>query len=185
MVGRVVEVGHAVRVARLGDRAAVPFQVSCGECEHCRCGISAGCKQGGMYGIGAAGGGFGGALADHVLVPFADAMLLRLPDGIAPAVAAGAPDNIADAWRGIAPPLGERPGGRVLTLAGEGANSIPCMRSRLPGRAAPAPWRCSRPARIWARARRRWTPRWLWSSAGPRATAAPTLSSRAPTTRWG
>lgn len=78
-----------------------------------------------MYGIGAAGGGFWGALADRVLVPFADAMLLRLPDGIAPAVAAGAPDNIADAWRGIAPPLGERPGGRVLILAGEGANSIP------------------------------------------------------------
>jgi len=78
-----------------------------------------------MYGIGPAGGGFGGALSDRVAVPFADAMLVPLPDGVDPASAASAPDNIADAWRAIAPPLRERPGGRVLILAGPGANSIP------------------------------------------------------------
>jgi alcohol dehydrogenase len=125
MIGRVVEAGDAVTVAQPGDRVVVPFQVSCGECPLCRRGLTANCKQGGMYGIGAAGGGFGGALSDRLAIPFADAMLVPLPDGVDPATAASAPDNIADAWRAIVPPLQERPGGRVLILAGPGANSIP------------------------------------------------------------
>jgi threonine dehydrogenase-like Zn-dependent dehydrogenase len=125
MIGRVVETGDGVTVAQTGDRVAVPFQVSCGQCERCRRGLTPHCQRGGMYGIGAAGGGFGGALSDRVAVPFADAMLVPLPDGVDPATAASAPDNIADAWRAIVPPLRDRPGGRVLILAGPGANSIP------------------------------------------------------------
>src|SRR5215218_2616712 len=61
MIARVVETGDGVTVARTGDAVAVPFQVSCGECEHCRRGLTANCKRGGMYGIGPAGGDFGGA----------------------------------------------------------------------------------------------------------------------------
>jgi threonine dehydrogenase-like Zn-dependent dehydrogenase len=125
MIGRVVEAGDDVGVARPGDRVVVPYQVSCGECARCQRGLTESCKQGGMYGIGAAGGSFGGALSDRVLVPFADAMLVPLPEGVDPATAASAPDNIADAWRSIVPPLRDRPNGRVLILAGPGANSIP------------------------------------------------------------
>jgi threonine dehydrogenase-like Zn-dependent dehydrogenase len=124
MIGRVVDVGDGVTVARPGDRVAVPFQVSCGECDHCLRGQSAACKRGGMYGIGSAGGGFGGALSDAVLVPFADAMLVPLPPEIEPVAAASAPDNIGDAWRAVVPPLRDRPGGRILVLAGPGPNSI-------------------------------------------------------------
>jgi threonine dehydrogenase-like Zn-dependent dehydrogenase len=125
MVARVIETGDGVSGAQPGDRVVVPYQVSCGECALCRRGLTESCKQGGMYGIGAAGGSFGGALSDRVLVPFADAMLVPLPDGVEPATAASASDNISDAWRSIVPPLRDRPGGRVLILAGPGANSIP------------------------------------------------------------
>jgi threonine dehydrogenase-like Zn-dependent dehydrogenase len=125
MVARVVEIGDGVSGAQPGHRVVVPFQVSCGECPRCLRGLTANCKRGGMYGVGAAGGGFGGALSDRVRVPFADAMLVPLPDGVEPATAASAPDNISDAWRSVVPPLRERPGGRVLILAGPGANSIP------------------------------------------------------------
>ena len=48
-----------------------------------------------------------------------------LSKGIDPLVAASAPDNISDAWRAVVPPLEGRPGGKVLILAGPGANSIP------------------------------------------------------------
>jgi len=77
-----------------------------------------------MYGIGSVGGDWGGALADLVRVPWADAMLVSLPAGVSAQVAASASDNIADAWRTVAPQLEERPGASVLILGGAGAGSI-------------------------------------------------------------
>jgi threonine dehydrogenase-like Zn-dependent dehydrogenase len=124
MIARVVDVGDAATVARPGDRVAVPFQISCGECANCVRGHSSACERGGMYGIGEAGGNFGGVLSDLVRIPFADAMLIKLPLGIDPAAAASAPDNVSDAWRAIVPPLQRHPEGRVLILAGPGACSI-------------------------------------------------------------
>lgn len=125
MIARVVDAGDAVATVQPGDLVAVPFQISCGRCQPCRRGLSANCQHGGMYGIGAAGGDFGGAYSDRVRVPFADAMLVPLPPGVDPVAAASAPDNIGDAWRAVVPPLNDQPGGRVLILAGPGANSIP------------------------------------------------------------
>ena len=49
-------------------------------------------------------------------------MMARLPDGVTPAMAAGASDNIADAYRTVAYALEERPGASVLIA---GNNSIP------------------------------------------------------------
>ena len=123
--GEIVELGDDVDGFRIGDRVAVAFQPSCGGCAPCRRGHTAACTVAPgtpMYGIGAAGGGWGGALADLVRVPFADAMMSRLPDGVTPAMAAGASDNIADAYRTVAYALEERPGASVLIA---GNNSIP------------------------------------------------------------
>ena len=61
--------------------------------------------------------------SDLVRVPYADAMLVPLPDGLEPATVASASDNIPDAWRTVAPPLERRPGAEVLVVAG-GARSI-------------------------------------------------------------
>jgi alcohol dehydrogenase len=58
-----------------------------------------------MYGFGLAGGHWGGAFSDRLAVPFADAMLVGLPEGIDPAAASGLADNVCDAYRHIAPHL--------------------------------------------------------------------------------
>jgi alcohol dehydrogenase len=125
-VAEVVDVGDAVTAARPGDRVVVPFQISCGECGRCRRGQTGDCESVprlSMYGFGAFGGDWGGALSDLVRVPYADAMLVPLPGGLDPATVASASDNIPDAWRTVAPHLERRPGAEVLVVAG-GARSI-------------------------------------------------------------
>ncbi len=61
-----------------------------------------------MYGMaplaGLDGGGF---MADLLPVPYADAMLVRLPDGIDPVAVASLSDNIPDGWRAVGPYRGE------------------------------------------------------------------------------
>ena len=125
-VAEVVEVGKAVRSVKVGDRVVVPFQISCGTCERCRRGGTDACERVpplSMYGFGVAGGGWGGLLSDLVRVPFADAMLVKVPEGLDPTAVASASDNIPDGWRLVAPFLAERPGADVLILGG-GARSI-------------------------------------------------------------
>lgn len=125
-VAEVVEAGDDVSSARPGERVVVPFQISCGECAPCRRGRTGDCASVprlSMYGFGALGGDWGGALSDLVRVPFADAMLVPLPAGLEPAAVASASDNIPDAWRTVVPPLERRPGAEVLIVGG-GARSI-------------------------------------------------------------
>ncbi|HME92546.1 MAG TPA: alcohol dehydrogenase catalytic domain-containing protein [Myxococcaceae bacterium] len=126
-VGEVITIGAAVATVQPGDRAAVPFQISCGACSFCSRGLTANCvsvPRTSMYGIGVAGGNWGGMLSDVIRVPFADHMLVKLPAGIPPAAAASAGDNIADGWRGVAPQLLQRPGAAVLILGGAGGGSV-------------------------------------------------------------
>jgi alcohol dehydrogenase len=74
-----------------------------------------------MYGMGLVGGLWGGAFAEQLAVPYAEAMLVRLPDDIDPLAAASVADNICDAYRHIAPHLpallSEDPGIEVLIIA--------------------------------------------------------------------
>jgi alcohol dehydrogenase len=120
-VARVIETGPAVRGFRVGQRVVVPFQISCGRCDRCARGLSGSCRTAGpgaAYGMKPIGGDWGGALADRVRVPFADAMLVELADGIAPTAVASASDNLPDAWRAVAPFLAESPGADVLVVGG-------------------------------------------------------------------
>jgi threonine dehydrogenase-like Zn-dependent dehydrogenase len=126
-VAEVLEVGDAVRTVVPGDRVSVPFQISCGTCGPCRRGLTANCAGVpfmSTYGFGPAAERWGGFLSDRVEVPYADHMLVKLPEGIDPAVVASASDNIADAWRTVAPPLAEHPGAAVLVVGGTRPGSI-------------------------------------------------------------
>jgi alcohol dehydrogenase len=51
-------------------------------------------------------------------VPYADAMLVRLPDGVDPVAAASVSDNVSDGYRSVAAPLRDRPGASVLVVGG-------------------------------------------------------------------
>lgn len=126
-IADVVEVGEGVEKVAVGDRVVVPFQINCGKCARCRAGSTGNCESvppNSMYGFGKAlGGDWGGALSDLLRVPFADAMLMPLPGGIEPAHAASLCDNVADAWRTVAPQLERAPGAEILIVGG-GALSI-------------------------------------------------------------
>jgi alcohol dehydrogenase len=122
MVGEIVEAGGRAGAWEAGDRVIVPFQISCGECSRCLRGLTNACESvplGASFGLAVRDGmDFGGALSDLVRVPWAEHMLLPLPDSIPPEVAAGIPDNVSDGYRTVAGPLAEYPGAPVLVVGG-------------------------------------------------------------------
>jgi threonine dehydrogenase-like Zn-dependent dehydrogenase len=106
-IAEVVAVGDGVSSIRVGDRVVVPFQISCGHCRECLRGATGSCGSMplmAMYGMaplaGLDGGGF---MADLVLVPYADAMLVPVPDTLDPVAIASLSDNIPDGWRAVGP----------------------------------------------------------------------------------
>ncbi|HSS04612.1 MAG TPA: alcohol dehydrogenase catalytic domain-containing protein [Solirubrobacterales bacterium] len=125
-VAEVIDVGDGVQGVEPGDLVSVPFQISCGECDACRRGNTGNCERVermAMYGL-PMGTNYGGFLSDSVRVPFADAMLVPVPDGIDPASIASLSDNIPDAWRTVGPQLAERPGVAVLICASGAAIAL-------------------------------------------------------------
>jgi threonine dehydrogenase-like Zn-dependent dehydrogenase len=125
-VAEVVAVGEDVRNVKAGDRVIVPFQISCGTCNACLRGVTGSCSSlplMAMYGMaplaGLDGGGF---MADLVLVPYADAMLVPLPDAVDPVAIASLSDNIPDGWRAVGPYRAElaalAPADRRVLVAG-------------------------------------------------------------------
>lgn len=124
-IAEVVEVGDAVEQLEPGELVSVPFQISCGECGRCRRGQSGNCDSVprlSMYGL-PLGPDYGGFLSDAVRVPFADAMLVPVPEDVDPKAIASLSDNLPDAWRTVGPQLDAEPGATVLICAGAG--SIP------------------------------------------------------------
>ena len=106
-LAEVVAVGDEVSGVRVGDRVVVPFQISCGSCRECRRGVTGSCGSVPLmaaYGMapiaGLDGGGF---MSDLVLVPYADAMLVPIPEAIEPISIASLSDNIPDGWRAVGP----------------------------------------------------------------------------------
>ncbi|WP_156297307.1 alcohol dehydrogenase catalytic domain-containing protein [Mycobacterium paragordonae] len=106
-LAEVVAVGDGVTGVGVGDRVVVPFQINCGTCRECRRGVTGSCGSLpllAMYGMGPiAGLDGGGFMADLVLVPYADAMLIPVPDGVDSVAIASLSDNIPDGWRTVAP----------------------------------------------------------------------------------
>ena len=126
-VAEVVDVGPEVTAHRPGDRVVVPFQVSCGACDACASGRTAGCrtfkaKAGAAFGFGSAGGGHGGVVADLLAVPAADHLLLAAPADLAPELLCTLPDNVVDAWRTVYEPLQRWPGADVTVIGGLAAS---------------------------------------------------------------
>ena len=122
-VAEVLTVGGDVEHVAPGDRVVVPFQINCGTCPPCAAGLTGSCLSvppASMYGFGVSGGHWGGAVADELAVPFADAMLVSLPDSVDPVAAASVADNVSDAYRHVGPYLPDLlardPSTRVLVV---------------------------------------------------------------------
>lgn len=122
-VAEVVDIGSSVRSVKPGDVVVVPWHFFCGECDRCRAGVTASCEAVGRYacfGI-PIGGHWGGLFSDLALVPFADAMLVPVPEGVDPAAAVSVSDNLTDAWIGVSKGLARHPGAKVLVHGGVGS----------------------------------------------------------------
>lgn len=103
--GTVVEVGRNIRRFRAGDRVTVPFHLACGHCEYCDTGRSNICQAFGFLGVHTDGG-----YGELSLVPHADANLVRLPDGVAPAAAASLGCRFMTSYHGLVDRARVRPG---------------------------------------------------------------------------
>lgn len=121
IIGEIVDLGDAAAGRfRVGQQVFVSAQIACGTCANCRRGRTGRCTSvpfGSSYGMGR-DGGYGGALADLVRVPFAAAMMSPVPSGVDPLTLIGAADMATDAWRAVAPALQAHPEARVLVLGG-------------------------------------------------------------------
>ena len=84
-LGRVIEVGSAVRRVKVGDWVCLPFNVSCGFCKNCDRGLTGACltlnpgTAGAAYGY-AGMGPYDGGQAEYLRVPYGDFNCLRLPE---------------------------------------------------------------------------------------------------------
>ncbi len=117
-VAEVVGLGDGVRGLEVGQRVVVAFQLSCGRCRSCAAGHSGNCDEYPVlsdYGMQPLSGvEYGGMLSDLVRVPYAEAMLQPVPDGLDTVALASVSDNVLDGYRTVAPHLSTHPGADVL-----------------------------------------------------------------------
>lgn len=92
--GTVVAAGPLAQ-HKIGDRLIAPFILGCGRCDACETGISNTCAHQIVPGFGTPG-----AYAEFVAVPF-DHNLVRLPDTLSPALAAGLGCRVTTAWHAL------------------------------------------------------------------------------------
>lgn len=95
MVGSVVAVGSAVKGFQVGDRVMAPFSTNCGECFYCQCGLTSRCERGQLFGWISGGRGLNGCQAELVRIPFADATLMGIPEGVSDQAALLLGDNLS------------------------------------------------------------------------------------------
>ncbi len=114
-VGTVIAAGDAVGNVREGDRVLGTYGTACGECFFCLRGEFHQCDHGRVFGHGSTLGSLQGAQADRLLVPAADLVLRKVPDGMSDEIAMFAGDVMGTGWHAVAE-TGVGPGITVCVL---------------------------------------------------------------------
>jgi 2-desacetyl-2-hydroxyethyl bacteriochlorophyllide A dehydrogenase len=100
-VGTVIEVGEDVHEVAVGDRVLGCFQSACGRCFFCRRGLFHKCDSSRTFGHGATLGSLQGTQAERALVPSADLILRRVPQGMSDEVALFAGDVMGTGFHAV------------------------------------------------------------------------------------
>jgi 2-desacetyl-2-hydroxyethyl bacteriochlorophyllide A dehydrogenase len=114
-VGTVIAAGEDVREVAVGDRVLGCFQSACGRCFFCRRGFFHKCEHSRTFGHGAALGSLPGTQAEQALVPNADLVLRRVPQGMSDDVALFAGDVMGTGYHAVVE-SGLRPGDVAAVL---------------------------------------------------------------------
>jgi threonine dehydrogenase-like Zn-dependent dehydrogenase len=114
-VGTVVAVGDAVTRVAVGDRVLGCFHTADGTCYFCRRGLYHRCVQSRTFGHGATLGSLQGTQADMALVPRANLVLRRVPEGMSSDVALFAGDVMGTGFHAV-DASGLRPGDVAAVL---------------------------------------------------------------------
>ena len=108
LAGTVAAVGAGVSGWQVGDRVTTPFICACGQCEQCQEGNHQVCPNQLQPGFN-----YWGSFAEYVAVPYAEVNLVRLPDDLDFATAAGLGCRFATSFRAIHQVGRVAPGERV------------------------------------------------------------------------
>ena len=129
-VGTVLAAGDAVTRVSVGDRVLGCFQTACGTCWFCRRGLYHRCLESRTFGHGAALGSLQGTQADMALVPRANLVLRRVPEGMSSDVALFAGDVMGTGFHAVID-SGLRPGdvAAVLGLGPVGLCAVQAARA--------------------------------------------------------
>jgi 2-desacetyl-2-hydroxyethyl bacteriochlorophyllide A dehydrogenase len=100
-VGTVTAAGDAVERVAVGDRVLGCFHTACGKCFFCRQGNYHRCLQSRTFGHGATLGSLQGTQADAALVPHADLVLRRVPEGMSHETALFAGDVMGTGFHAV------------------------------------------------------------------------------------
>src|ERR1700744_5310873 len=101
-VGKVLAVGDAVTRVAVGDRVLGTFLVACGSCTSCLRGDYHRCERGRTFGHGVNLGDLAGTQAEQALVPFADIVLRKVPEGVSGDTALFAGDVMGTGYHAVA-----------------------------------------------------------------------------------
>ncbi len=96
LAGTIAAIGAGVSGWAVGDRVTTPFICACGACEQCREGNQQVCPNQLQPGFN-----YWGSFAEYVAVPYAEVNLVRLPDDMDFATAAGLGCRFATSFRAI------------------------------------------------------------------------------------
>jgi threonine dehydrogenase-like Zn-dependent dehydrogenase len=100
-VGSVVAVGDGVQRVAVGDRVLGCFHTACGACFFCRRGDYHRCVESRTFGHGATLGSLQGTQADMALVPQADIVLRKVPEGMSSDTALFAGDVMGTGFHAV------------------------------------------------------------------------------------
>ncbi|WP_207841520.1 zinc-dependent alcohol dehydrogenase [Williamsia soli] len=126
-MGRVVEVGSAIKNLAVGDRVVIPFQIACGSCYMCDHALPTQCEttQVTSEGRGAALFGFSqlygsvpGGQAQFLRVPHADFTHIKVPEGPPDSRFVYLSDVLPTAWQSVE--YANIPDGGSVTVLGLG-----------------------------------------------------------------